>query len=114
VSDGIGYTPEDDSLPIKLIPVWNAGRRATYEPPKEDGYRVRAKIIYDKVARRVLRKRAFGAARSRIVHKLDKLAVLKAQTRRECSNSHEAARVFAAELADRRAKRAAARDGVML
>lgn len=59
----------------------------------------------DKFARRILRRAAFRVNNAPINRKLAQLAALKLTTQRAADNSHNFARVFAAELADRRITR---------
>lgn len=105
-----GYTPvvEKPEDPIKLVPVWNAGKRATYAPPAEQGVRVKADVKHDKFARRMLRKRCWGANKSRVMNKLDKTWAVKAACEQETENGKAAQRLFDAEIADHRERRLAA------
>lgn len=106
-----GFRPiiESPDWPIKRVPVYNSGTRATYSPPKEKGFRVVPRIIRDKFARRILRRRCRGVNHSRVMNKLDKTWLVKAACYRESDNGHAARRLFDAEIADHTEKRLAER-----
>jgi hypothetical protein len=103
----------DFGITLKRGDYYNAGSKLTMN--EADGSKAKGHKIYDKAARRIIRKTSYSHRKGErsIAVKLDVMRAVRAEANSLSSNSHEARRLFAAELVSRRRDRAEAARGRM-